>query len=44
MATTISPWVVPIETLVPFAVDNPEQVSSLNGLIISVHPSLTAVD
>ena len=24
----------------PFAVDNPEQVSSLSGMIISVHPSL----
>ena len=43
-ATTISPWVVPMEALMPFAVDNPEQVSSLSGLIISVHPSLIAVD
>ena len=44
-ATTISPWVVPMEALMPFAVENPEQVSHVSDLIISVHPStLITVD
>ena len=42
--TMMSPWMVPMEALMPFAVDNPEQVGSLSGLIISVRPSLIAVD
>lgn len=29
--TTISPWVVPMDALLPFAVPNPEQVSSACG-------------
>ena len=33
--------VVPMEALMPFAVD---KVSSFSGLIVSVHPSLIAVD
>ena len=36
-ATTISPWVVPMEALMPFAVDNPEQVGCLSGLIIGIY-------
>ena len=36
-ATTISPWVVPMEALMPFAVNNPEQVGSLNNSIISFY-------
>lgn len=43
--TTISPWVVPMDALMPFAVPNPEQVGS-SGLSLtsacpqSSHPNL----
>lgn len=39
--TTISPWVVPMDALMPFAVPNPEQVGSSGPSFTCLSPVLT---